>query len=84
MVYIIAWRGLACVAYPCLGAMRRPEVRDGREVRISHAFFVSIILKLNRPKLGERVGRKSKWNEKVFVIIDVSHTLRHDSLGCDA
>ena len=49
MYYCIAYhginitrRGLACVAYPCEGAMRRPELRDEREVRISHAFFVSI------------------------------------------
>ena len=35
----LAW---ACnVAYPCMGAMRRPEIRDEREVRFSHAFLVS-------------------------------------------
>ena len=29
-LYNITWRGLACVAYPYLGAMRRPEHRDRR------------------------------------------------------
>ena len=40
--YYITRRGLTCVAYPCVGAMRRPDNGDGRKVRISHAFFVSI------------------------------------------
>ena len=37
---IITRRGLTCVAYPWNGAMLRPEAKDGREVRFSHAFFV--------------------------------------------
>ena len=39
----LAWAG--CVAYPCTGAMRRPEIRDGREVRNSHSFFISTNLR---------------------------------------
>ena len=35
----ITWRGLACVAYPYLGAMRRPEHRDRRGGTNSHVFF---------------------------------------------
>ena len=50
----LAWAG--CVAYPWEGAMRRPEIKDGREVRISHAFFVSIYFMFNWPRHGERVG----------------------------
>ena len=34
---LLAWAG--CVAYPWNGAMRRPEIKDEREFRISHAFF---------------------------------------------
>ena len=41
VVNIIAWRGLAALLILGLGAMRRPDSRDGQEVRISHAFFVS-------------------------------------------
>jgi hypothetical protein len=38
-LYNITWRGLACVAYPYLGAMRRPEHRDRRGGINSHVFF---------------------------------------------
>ena len=44
-LYNITWRGLACVAYPYIGAMRRPELRDRRGGIYSHVFFVSINLK---------------------------------------
>ena len=37
-------RGLACVAYPCTGAMRRPDYGDRRGGINSHVFFVSPIL----------------------------------------
>jgi len=46
VVYIIAWRGLACVAYPCLGARRRPDVRDGREVSDSAAQTANDVLRV--------------------------------------
>ena len=39
-LYNITWRGLACVAYPYLGAMRRPEHRDRRGGTNSHVFFL--------------------------------------------
>ena len=51
---LLSWGG--CIAYPWEGAMRRPDSRDGREVRISHAFFVSIYFMFNWPRQGERVG----------------------------
>ena len=35
----ITWRGLACVAYPYLGAMQRPDCRDRRGRINSHVFF---------------------------------------------
>jgi hypothetical protein len=38
-MYNITRRGLACVAYPCKGAMRRPEFRDRRGGTNSHVFF---------------------------------------------
>ena len=34
------WAWADNVAYPWLGAMRRPELWDEREVRFSHAFFI--------------------------------------------
>ena len=40
--YIIARRGLACVAYLYVGAMRRPEFRDKHGEIDSYAFFISI------------------------------------------
>ena len=49
-LYNITWRGLACVAYPYLGAMRRPEHRDRRGGINSHVFFyfkILIVLMLN-------------------------------------
>lgn len=46
MVVIVAWRGLACVAYSYLGAMRRPELRNKRGGINSHVFFLS------KPKLN--------------------------------
>ena len=48
--YIIARRGLACVAYPYIGAMLRPDSRDRHGEIDSHVFFIStfiIILMLN-------------------------------------
>ena len=40
-VYISSRRGAFQVAYPFLGAMRRPEIRDKRRERhYSHVFFV--------------------------------------------
>ena len=50
IVYNITRRGLACVAYPYLGAMREPENRDRRGEINSHVFFIShtlLILTLN-------------------------------------
>ena len=38
---IITRRGQTCVAYPCKGAMRRPEYRDRRGGTNSHVFFIS-------------------------------------------
>ena len=38
-IYNTTRRGLACVAYPYLGAMRRPDCRDKREGTNSHVFF---------------------------------------------
>jgi len=46
LVNIIAWRGLACVAYSYLGAMRRPELRNKHGGNNSHVFFIS------KPKLN--------------------------------
>ena len=43
-VYISLGVGRLCVAYPHLGAMRRPDYRDKHgEIHYSHVFFVSII-----------------------------------------
>ena len=39
--YIITRRGLACVAYPCTEAMRRPDSWDRRGGTNSHVFFIS-------------------------------------------
>ena len=39
--YIIARRGLACVAYSYIGAMLRPENRDKHGEIDSYAFFIS-------------------------------------------
>ena len=41
MYIVLIGRGLAALLILDTGAMRRPEHRDGQEVRISHAFFVS-------------------------------------------
>ena len=41
--YIIAGVGRLDVAYPHIGAMRRPERRGKRGETYSHVFFVSII-----------------------------------------
>ena len=38
-IYNTTRRGLACVAYPYLGAMRRPDCWDKREGTNSHVFF---------------------------------------------
>ena len=43
-VYISADVGRLYVAYPQVGAMRRPEVRDKHGGTYSHVFFVSISL----------------------------------------
>lgn len=40
-LYNITRRGLACVAYPCEKAMRRPEFWDRRGGINSHVFFIS-------------------------------------------
>ena len=40
-IYNITRRGLACVAYPYLGAMRRPDCGDRRGGINSHVFFIS-------------------------------------------
>ena len=48
---LLSWGG--CIAYPWEGAMRRPDSRDGREVRISHAFFYFHLFIINQPKQGE-------------------------------
>ena len=40
-LYNFTRRGLACVAYPYMGAMREPEYRDRRGGTNSHVFFVS-------------------------------------------
>ena len=42
-IYNTTRRGLACVAYPYLGAMRRPDCKDRRGGTNSHVFFISII-----------------------------------------
>ena len=55
-IYNITRRGLACVAYPYIEAMREPDYRDRRGGTNSHVFFIS------RPKLninaefGELIG----------------------------
>ena len=41
-VYIIAGVGRLYVAYPYLGAMRRPDLGDKHGGTYSHVFFVSI------------------------------------------
>ena len=40
-IYNTARRGLACVAYPCIEAMRRPEVWDTHGGRNLTPFYVS-------------------------------------------
>ena len=40
-LYNITRRGLACVAYPYIGAMLRPDSRDRRGETNSHVFFIS-------------------------------------------
>ena len=44
-MYNTTRRGLACVAYPCIEAMRRPELRDRRGGTNSHVFFLFPYLK---------------------------------------
>ena len=39
VLYNITRRGLACVAYPCTGAMRRPECWDRHGGIDSHVFL---------------------------------------------
>ena len=37
--FIVAWRGLACVAYSCMGAMRRPDSGDRHGGKTPMSFF---------------------------------------------
>ena len=51
-LYNVTRRGLACVAYPYLGAMRRPDCRERRGGINSHVFFISKNLISNNAELG--------------------------------
>ena len=54
----LAWAG--CVAYPCVGAMRRPETRDGREVETPMPFLfpsTNLLLITNQAEFGSFGGR---------------------------
>ena len=42
-IYNITRRGLACVAYPYIEAMREPDYRDRRGGTNSHVFFISYL-----------------------------------------
>ena len=61
-LYNITWRGLACVAYPYLGAMRRPEHRDRRGGINSHVFFISKILIVLTLNLGVHRQQKLSYH----------------------
>ena len=51
-MYSITRRGLACVAYPWKGAMRRPECRDRHGGTDSHVFFISTTKLIINAELG--------------------------------
>ena len=55
--YNTARRGLAAVAYPCMGAMRRPELRDEREVETPTSFLFPHFLGLTAEFWGHRRHR---------------------------
>lgn len=55
-LYNITWRGLAAVAYPCMGAMRRPELRDGREVETPMPFLFPKLYRFINAEFGEFIG----------------------------
>ena len=52
LIYIITRRGLACVAYPCEKAMRRPEFWDRHGGTNSHVFFISMPKESINAELG--------------------------------
>jgi len=55
LTIITARRGLACVAYPCTEAMRRPEFWDRHGGINSHVFFCfRRVFNTNLPNLGDR------------------------------
>jgi len=63
-IYIhLAWAN--DVAYPCAGAMRRPEVWDGREVGFSHAFFVSGNTSFTSPEGNEETGHSGNGYARI-------------------
>ena len=58
-LYNITWRGLACVAYPYLGAMRRPEHRDRRGGINSHVFFYFQNFNCINAEFGEFISNET-------------------------
>ena len=62
-LYNVTRRGLACVAYPYMGAMREPEYRDRRGETNSHVFFCfHTFFKIDQPMQG-RVGKARGMDE---------------------
>lgn len=64
----MAWAG--CVAYPCTGAKRRPEVRDGREVETPMPFSFPYNLNLIiNAEFGSSRGEKYLIMEVIIGLV---------------
>ena len=66
-------RGQACVAYPYIGAMRRPELWDGHVGTYSHVFFLfhlnSKTLLLTSQMGSDCQRRKGIWGRPVSSVV---------------